>query len=159
MISKGEKIDTGITLKVCQQGTIRETAFSDLLTRKTIVSVYMKNNTGSCDKQNKSLAAHSAEFDELGFNVLAISKDTCRSHKNYSDKLDIGYTLVSDPDYVFASATDSIVKKKMYGKTFDAPSRSAFVINTDGTVLEVIEKIDAENHSEELLDLIKSSSL
>lgn len=159
MISKGTKIDTGFTLKICNEGNGQESPFGELLTRKTVVSVYMKNNTGSCDKQNKSLAAHWEEFDKLGYNIVAISKDTCRSHKNYAEKLGIGYILASDPDYAFAEATDSIVEKKMYGKTFNAPSRSAFIIDTDGTVLEVIEKIDAANHANELLDLIRSTSL
>ncbi|MEX0772115.1 MAG: redoxin domain-containing protein [Balneolales bacterium] len=159
MISIGKKINTDFTLKVCKGESGQDITFSDLLTRKTVVSVYMKNNTSSCDKQNKSLAGHAADFDSLGFNVLAISKDTCRSHKNYADKLGISYTLASDPEYNFAAATDSIVEKKMYGKTFNAPSRSAFIIDTDGTVLNIIKKVNAENHAEELLGLIKSTSL
>jgi len=83
-----------------------------------------------------------------------VSKDTCGSHKNYAEKLDINYTLASDPDFKFADATDSIVEKKMYGKTFDAPSRSAFILDKDGTVLGIIEKINTKAHAEELFELI-----
>lgn len=156
MISKGEKIDTDFTLNVVENGEEKEVQFSDLLTRPTIVSVYMRNNTSGCDKQNRSLAEHADEFDKKGFNLVALSKDTCGSHKNYAEKLDINYTLASDPDFKFANATDSIVEKKMYGKTFDAPSRSAFIIDTDGTVLGVIEKINTKAHAEELFELIES---
>lgn len=158
MISIGKKINTDFTLQVCKNGSNKEFTFGDLLTSKTVVSVYMKNNTGSCDKQNKSLAAHAADFDSLGCNIIAISKDTCRSHKNYAEKLGINYTLVSDPEYKFAKATDSVVEKKMYGKTFNAPSRSAYYLDADGTVLGIIRKINSANHAEELLDLIKSTS-
>lgn len=154
MISKGEKIDLDFTLRVVQNGEEKELKFSDLLDRPTIVSVYMRNNTSGCDKQNRSLAEHAGEFDKKGYNLVALSKDTCGSHKNYAEKLDINYTLASDPDYKFAKKTDSIVEKKMYGKTFEAPSRSAFVIDTDGTVLGIIEKIDTKAHSEELFELI-----
>jgi thioredoxin-dependent peroxiredoxin len=156
MISKGEKIDTDFTLNVVENGEEKEVQFSDLLTRPTIVSVYMRNNTSGCDKQNRSLAEHADEFDKKGFNLVALSKDTCGSHKNYAEKLDINYTLASDPDFKFANATDSIVEKKMYGKTFDAPSRSAFIIDTDGTVLGVIEKINTKAHAEELFELIET---
>lgn len=156
MISKGEKIDTNFTLNVVENGEEKEVQFSNLLTRPTIVSVYMRNNTSGCDKQNRSLAEHADEFDKKGFNLVALSKDTCGSHKNYAEKLDINYTLASDPDFKFANATDSIVEKKMYGKTFDAPSRSAFIIDTDGTVLGVIEKINTKAHAEELFELIES---
>lgn len=156
MISKGEKIDTDFTLNVVENGEEKEVQFSDLLTRPTIVSVYMRNNTSGCDKQNRSLAEHADEFDKKGFNLVALSKDTCGSHKNYAEKIDINYTLASDPDFKFANATDSVVEKKMYGKTFDAPSRSAFIIDTDGTVLGVIEKINTKAHAEELFELIES---
>ncbi|MCC5942766.1 MAG: redoxin domain-containing protein [Balneolaceae bacterium] len=155
MIEKGNKIDTNITLSVVEDGDEKEIAFSNLLDRPAIVSVYMRNNTSGCDRQNKSLAEHASWFDGKGYNLIALSKDTCGSHKNYAEKLNINYTLASDPDFKFAKATDSIVEKKMYGKTFDAPSRSAFVIDTDGTVLGVIQKIDTKAHAEELKELVE----
>lgn len=156
MVAVGDKIDTDFSLKVVQNGEEKEISFSELLTRPTIVSVYMRNNTGGCDKQNRSLSEHTEWFDEKGYNIVALSKDTCGSHKNYAEKLDISYTLASDPDYKFAAATDSVVEKKMYGKTFDAPTRSAYVIDTDGTVLGIIEKVNTKAHAEELKELVES---
>jgi len=156
MVETGDKIDTSFTLKVVQNGEEKEVQFSELLTRPTIVSVYMRNNTGGCDKQNRSLSEHSSWFDDKGYNLVALSKDTCGSHKNYAEKLDINYTLASDPDYKFASVTDSIVEKNMYGKKFDAPTRSAYVIDTDGTILGIIEKINTKAHADELKELVES---
>lgn len=156
MIEKGKKIDTNFSLKIVQNGEEKEVAFSELLDRPAVVSVYMKNNTGGCDKQNHSLAEHAEWFDEKGYNLVAISKDSCGSHKRYAEKLNISYTLASDPDYAFSKATDSIVEKKMYGKSFEAPSRSAFVIGTDGTVLGIIEKVDTKAHADELKELIET---
>jgi peroxiredoxin Q/BCP len=154
MIAKGEKINTSFTLDVVMNGEQSSKTFAQLLTRPTVVSVYMKNNTGSCDKQNQSLAEHADAFDARGYNLVAISKDSCGSHKKYADKLNINYILASDPEYAFSKATDSIVEKSMYGKTYEGPSRSAFIIQTDGTVLSVIEKIDPKNHAAELLEII-----
>ena len=158
MIETGKKINTDFTLNVVSDGEEKEITFSDLLVRPAIVSVYMRNNTSGCDRQNKSLAEHAAWFDEKGYNLIALSKDTCGSHKNYAEKLGINYTLASDPDFAFAKATDSVVEKKMYGKTFDAPSRSAFVIDTDGTVLGIIGKVDTKDHAGELKKLIEGLS-
>jgi peroxiredoxin Q/BCP len=154
MIETGKKIDTNFKLKVVQDGEEREVSFSELLDRKTIVSVYMKNNTSSCDRQTLSLAENADWFDKKGFNVIAMSKDGCRSHKNYAKKQGINYTLASD--YLFAEATDSIVDKQMFGKSFTAPSRSAFVIDSDGTILASVEKVDTKAHAEELKALIES---
>lgn len=156
MIETGKKIDTNFTLDIIEGGQQKEVSFSELLDRPAIISVYMRNNTSGCDKQNRSLAEHADWFDNKGYNLIAISKDSCGSHKNYAEKLGINYTLASDPDYLFSKATDSIVEKKMYGNTFDAPSRSAFVIDKDGTVLGIIGKINTKAHAEELIELIES---
>lgn len=156
MKQAGEKINTDFSLDIVHNGEEKTMTFSDILTRKTIVSVYMKNNTGGCDNQNKSLAEFAGKFDEKGYNLLAISKDSCNSHKKYAEKLGINYILASDPENLFSQATDSIVEKKMYGKTYEGPARAAFVLDTDGTILSVIEKVDTKNHAQELLSVIES---
>lgn len=154
MIETGKKIDTDFELDIVRNGEEETVAFSELLDRPTIVSVYMRNNTSGCDKQNRSLAEHADWFDEQGYNLIAISKDSCGSHKNYAEKLGINYVLASDPEYRFAEATDSVVEKKMYGNTYEAPTRSAYIIDTDGTVLGIIEKVNTKDHAQELKELI-----
>ena len=156
MISVGEQINTNFTVKAVHESQEQEVLFSELLTNPTIVSVYMKNNTGSCDKQTASLAEHASWFADQGYDLMALSKDTCGSHKKYADKQGISFTLLSDPDHAFAKATQSMVEKKMYGKVYEAPSRSAFVIDTDGTILAVIEKVNTKAHAEELKDLVEN---
>jgi peroxiredoxin Q/BCP len=156
MIDRGTQINTDFTLDIVKDGEEKTVEFKDLLDRPTIVSVYMRNNTSGCDKQNKSLAEHADWFDEQGYNLIAISKDSCGSHKNYAEKLDINYALASDPDYKFAEATDSIVEKNMFGNKFEAPTRSAYVIDTDGTVKAIIEKVNTKDHASELKEVIKN---
>lgn len=156
MITVGQKLKTNFKLKIVRDGAQSEVVFKDLLTKPTIVSVYMKNNTGSCDKQNDSLAEHAAEFAKLGYNLVAVSRDTCGSHLKYADKKKIAYTLASDPDDLFAKATDSVVEKSMYGKTFQGPARAAYVIGKDGTVLAVVEKVDTKDHAAQLKAVLAS---
>lgn len=156
MIAPGQKLDTRFRLKVVQAGTVRELAFSDLLTRRTVVSVYMKNNTPSCDRQNDSLVRLAQELDALGYNLVALSRDTCGSHQRYATARGINYILVSDPKDLFAQATDSIVQKSMYGRTFAGPARAAYVLDVDGTVLGVIPKIEAATHDVQVRVLLKS---
>lgn len=154
MIETGQKIDTDFTLEVVKNGETKNISFNELLSRPAVVSVYMKNNTPGCDRQNESLADESDWFDKKGYNLVAISKDSCGSHKKYAEKKGINYTLASDPDYKFAEATDSIVEKNMFGNKYKGPSRSAYVIDTDGTVLAVIPKVDTKHHAKELKNII-----
>ena len=151
MIEIGNKIATNFLINTMKDGQENEQLFSTLLDRPTIVSVYMKNNTGSCDKQTASLAKYASWFVERGYQLMALSKDTCGSHRRYADKQGISFSLLSDPEHAFAKATHS-----MYGKVYEAPSRSAFVIDTDGTILAVIEKVNTKAHAEELKELVES---
>lgn len=154
MVEIGQKIDTSFSLSVLENGEEKNLVFSELLTKPTIVSVYMKNNTPGCDKQNDSLAANAEAIKAKGFNLVAISKDGCASHKKYAEKKGINYILASDPDLAFSAATNSIVEKKMYGKVYEGPARAAFVLGTDGSVLAVIPKVNTKAHADELLKLL-----
>lgn len=156
MIAVGDKLNSDFKIKVVRDGVIEEITFADLLTRRTIVSVFMRNNTSSCDKQTASLAKHAKKFDKLGYNVVAVSRDTGPSQKKYAEKIGINYTLVSDPEFKVTKAADAIVDKTMYGQKYRAPARAAYVLETDGTVLAIIERIDAANHAEELFELLKT---
>lgn len=156
MIKTGTKIPTDFTLDIVRDGEKQTVVFSELLDRPAIISVYMRNNTSGCDKQNESLAKEADWFDKKGYNLIAISKDTYGSHKRYAQKMGINYVLASDPEYIFAKATDSIVQKSMFGNTYKAPSRSAYLIDTDGTVLAIIEKVNTKNHADELKKLIEN---
>ncbi|EDY83361.1 antioxidant, AhpC/TSA family [Verrucomicrobiia bacterium DG1235] len=129
---------------------------SELVTRPTIVSVYMRNNTSSCDKQTQQLQLASAKLDALGVGLIGLSKDTPGSHQKYACKLELDFPLVSDPDHAFAKAVKSLVEKKMYGKMFMGPTRSAYLIDPQGSVLGVIEKVDSANHAAQLLELAKA---
>ncbi len=154
MIEEGQKIDADFTLDIVKNGEEKKVLFKNLLDRPAVVSVYMRNNTPGCDRQNERLAEEAEWFDENGYNLIAISKDSCSSHKKYAQKKGINYILASDPNYKFAKVVDSIVEKNMFGRKFEGPSRSAYIFDTEGTVLAVIPKIDTKNHAEELKEVI-----
>ncbi|MCD8483306.1 MAG: redoxin domain-containing protein [Verrucomicrobia bacterium] len=151
MKSVGSKIDTTLELDVVLNGSTQRKKLAELLTLPTVISIYMRNNTSSCDKQNSSLVEHSQAIAAKGWQVLAVSRDTCNSHGKYATKMGIGYILASDPNDVLAKELDAIVEKSMYGKKYMGPARAAFFISKDGTIRDVIEKIDSKQHGEEVL--------
>lgn len=136
-----------------RSGRTEEVTLADLLTRRTIVSVHMKNRTPSCDRQNDGLRAEAARLQRAGYNIVALSRDTCGSHARYAAAKGLDYPLVSDPTDQFARATDSLVTKSMYGRTFVGPSRSVYVLEPDGTVLAVLEKVEPANFGAQLVSL------
>jgi len=156
VISPGARLSLDFRVKIVRGSAIEEVRFGDLLTRRTLVSVFMKNKTPSCDRQTASLAAHADELERAGYNLVAISRDTAGSHLRRTAVLGSGVTWVSDPDDQFARATDSLVEKSMYGRTFIGPQRAAYVLDREGTVMAVAEKVDTADHAAQLRALIKT---
>lgn len=156
MISAGAILRTDFNVKVVTGGVVKEMAFKELLTTRTLVSVYMRNNTGSCDRQVDSLISHASEWSRAGYQLIALSRDSAGSHLKYAAKKNISFPLISDPDDRFARAADAIVEKSMYGRKFLGPARSAFVLAADGTVLAVLEKVEPARHAEQLHALVAS---
>lgn len=155
MIQPGERPDLNIPVNAFVEGVARPTTLKALIGgAPALVSVYMRNNTGACDRQNASLAAHAAEFARRGWRVVAVSRDTCASHAKYAAKLGISYTLVSDPEDTISKALDAIVEKSMYGKKYLGPARAAYLFDEAGEVLAVIPKVDPSGHAAQALAVI-----
>ena len=154
MIQVGEQISVKLRLNVVEAGERRERTLAELLTRPTVVSIYRRNNTPSCDRQTDALVAVAGELDGQGYNLVAVSRDTCGSHTKYAAKRGVAYALVSDPDDLFAKAADAVVEKMLYGRKYHGAARAAFVLATDGTVLAVIEKVDTRDHAVQLREVL-----
>jgi len=154
MIAPGEKLAVDFTLKIVRDGVAREMTWAEVLTRRTVVSVYMKNNTPSCDRQNEALAEVAGEFARAGLNLVGLSRDTAGAQVRYAAKHKTAYALASDPDDLFSKAAGAMVEKSMYGRTYVGPARAAYVLDPDGTVLAVAPKVDTAEHAAQLRALI-----
>ncbi|MBC2606968.1 peroxiredoxin [Pelagicoccus albus] len=150
-----EKLDLSFPVKAVVDGEKWEGPFAELIKRPTVVSVYMRNNTSSCDKQTVQMQTVAEELDKKGIGLIGLSKDTVGSHLKYAAKHGLSFPLVSDPDHLFAQATDSLVEKKMYGKTFLGPTRSAYLLRDDLSLAAAVEKVTSAAHGDELLSLVK----
>ena len=156
MIAVGEKPDFNFDITALVAGEEQTQPFASLLSKPTIITVYMRNNTSACDKQNASLAAGEAAITAKGYQIIAVSRDKCTSHAKYAQKLGIAYTLVADPEDRVATALDAVIEKSMYGKKYMGPARAAFLLDASGTVEAIIPKLNPKEHAEELLALIDS---
>jgi len=154
MISLGKKPKLNFQVEALVDGKVQKVAFSDLIDGPTIVSVYMRNNTSACDKQAAELGKNEKVLGKQGFRIVALSRDTCASHLKYAAKHGFKYTLVSDPDDLFAQAVDGIVEKSMYGKKYLGPARAAYLFGADGKLVGLVPKVEAATHGAQLLAAI-----
>lgn len=157
MKTVGERLKLDFEVDYVEDGVRRRETFASLLRRPTVISVYMKNNTGSCDRQNESLVEEASAILARGVDLIALSRDTCGSHLKYAEKKAIPYRLVSDREDRFAHAVDGMIEKKMYGRTFEGPARSAFLLSPEGVILACLPRIDPKRHGAEVLEMISEA--
>lgn len=124
---------------------------SDLLGRKTIVYFYPKDNTPGCTAEACNLRDNYAALTASGYNVVGVSKDSVASHRKFTDKFELPFTLLADTSTQMLQDFGAWGEKKMCGKTCVGTLRKTFIFNEEGILERIIEKVDTKNHTEQIL--------
>ena len=120
--------------------------------RRAILYFYPKDNTLGCTLEAKSMRDGKAALAEAGYEIYGISPDSQRSHQNFCAKHELNFTLLSDTEKTMAEAFGVWVEKKMYGRTYMGIQRTTFIIDEEGTIKQIFEKVDTKNHYQQILD-------
>ena len=123
----------------------------DLIGKKTIIYFYPKDNTSGCTAEACNLRDNHEALKAKGYNVVGVSKDSAKSHKNFKEKYSLPFTLLSDTSTEMLQAFGAWGEKKMYGKTVMGTIRKTFIFDEDRTLIEIIEKVDTGNHAAQIL--------
>lgn len=129
---------------------------SDYRGQKLVLFFYPKDNTPSCLKEAQSLKEGYELLKAKGFEVVGVSPDSEKSHKNYVTKRELPFRLISDPDHQLTEAFGAWGEKKMYGKTYMGLLRTTFLIDEEGKVSHVIPKVITKDHANQILELLES---
>jgi peroxiredoxin Q/BCP len=125
----------------------------DFIGKWLVVYVYPKDDTPGCTIQGKSFTATKQEFDDANIAVVGVSEDDVDSHKNFCNKFSFTIDLLADPNHELLQAAgvgQSDYKGTMYW------NRTSFVIDSQGVLRKVYEKVNPEGHERVLLDDIKA---
>lgn len=120
--------------------------------KRTILYFYPKDNTSGCTLEAKSMRDGKAALAEAGYEIYGISPDSQRSHQNFCAKHELNFTLLSDTEKTMAEAFGVWVEKKMYGRTYMGIQRTTFIVDEQGTIEHIFEKVDIKNHYQQILD-------
>lgn len=120
--------------------------------RRAILYFYPKDNTSGCTLEAKSMRDGKAALAAAGYEIYGISSDSQRSHQNFCAKHELNFTLLSDTEKTMAEAFGVWVEKKMYGRTYMGIQRTTFIIDEEGTIEQIFEKVDTKNHYQQILD-------
>lgn len=153
MLQVNEQIPTDIAL-LDQSG--QSHTLEDYLGKYLVIYFYPKDSTPGCTAEACSLRDYNSKIEKLGAKIIGVSRDSVSSHKKFADNEKLNFTLLSDPDSELQQAFGTWVEKKMFGKSYMGTSRSTFIVDPQGKVLRVWEKVKPENHGEEVFNELKN---
>jgi thioredoxin-dependent peroxiredoxin len=119
---------------------------------KLVLYFYPKDDTPGCTKEACSFRDAFAEFRKRGIKVFGISPDNETSHKKFTDKFQLPFTLLADTDHAIADAYGTYGQKKFMGRTYMGVNRTTFLIDEKGKIKKIFEKVKPEDHAREVLD-------
>lgn len=130
-------------------------SLSDYAGKKVILYFYPKDNTPGCTSQACGFSELYPQFEEKGAVVLGISKDSVASHKKFQEKYGLSFTLLADTELSAIKAYDVWQEKKMCGKVSMGVMRTTYLIDEDGMIVKVFDKVKAKENPAQMLGEIE----
>ena len=127
---------------------------SDFQGKKVVLYFYSKDNTPGCTRQACAFAASYEQFKTRNVIVIGISKDSVASHLKFSQKHDLPFILLSDPELQAIQAYGVWQEKKLYGKVSMGVVRTTYIINEQGIIEKVMPKVKPDTNAAEILTLL-----
>ncbi|MEY8601732.1 thioredoxin-dependent thiol peroxidase [Staphylococcus shinii] len=122
--------------------------------KKAVLYFYPRDNTPTCTTEACDFRDNLEMFDELNVSVYGISGDSKKKHQNFSNKLDLNFDLLVDEDYKLSEEVGVYQLKKSFGKESMGIVRTTFVLDENGTIIDVIEKVKVKTQIEEIKDIL-----
>lgn len=122
--------------------------------KNVILYFYPKDDTPGCTLEACSFRDNYQSLVGQGFEVIGVSTDDEKSHKKFEKKFNLPFTLIADNDKKIVEEYGVWIEKSMYGKTYMGTARTTFIINGQGVIQNIITKVDNQNATQQVLDLL-----
>ncbi len=129
-------------------------SLSDFQNKKIVLYFYPKDNTPGCTKQACSFRDNYEEFKSKGIVVIGISKDGIKSHERFAQKNELPFILLSDPELDAIKSYDVWKEKKLYGKLGFGVVRTTYIIDENGIIEKVYDKVKTDKNVGEILEYL-----
>ena len=125
--------------------------------KKVVLYFYPKDNTSGCTAEACSLRDNYSELRKQGYEVIGVSIDSEKSHRNFIDKHQLPFTLIADTEKTLVSEMGVWGEKSMYGRKYMGTFRTTFIIDENGIIEKVFlpKEIKTKTHAEQILSIEK----
>jgi peroxiredoxin Q/BCP len=129
----------------------KEVTLSGLKGRKFILYFYPKDMTPGCTAESCNLRDNYTSLRKAGYEVFGISSDNEKSHQKFIAKEKLPFRLLADTDKSVHAKFGTWVEKSMYGRKYMGTARTTFVIDANGVIENIIEKVNTRDHTAQIL--------
>lgn len=146
-LKQGEAVPN-FTAKDEQGNTI---SLSDFKGKKLVVFFYPKASTPGCTLEACNLRDNYKELQEQGYELLGVSADSAKKQSNFKNKYEFPFPLLADEEKTVIDAFGVWGPKKFMGREYDGIHRKTFIIDENGVVERVIDKVKTKDHAAQIL--------
>jgi thioredoxin-dependent peroxiredoxin len=139
-----------------QDGVAR--SLKDYAGKWVILYFYPKDDTPGCTKEACSFRDGFAKFRRAGIEVIGVSVDSVKKHAKFVEKYSLPFTLLADEDKKIVEAYGVWGMKKFMGREYMGTNRVSYLINPEGKIAKVYDKVKPDEHSDEVLADVKQLS-
>lgn len=118
---------------------------------KAVLYFYPKDNTPGCTTEAQDFRNSHGDFQAAGCAIVGISRDSLKSHTNFTDKQALPFALISDPDEALCTLFGVMKMKNMYGKQVRGIERSTFLVDANGVLVREWRGLRVPGHVDEVL--------
>lgn len=129
----------------------RELTLDSLKGKKVVLYFYPKDDTSGCTLEAKNFQALKSEFEAAGAEIIGVSPDAMKSHDKFRSKYGLDFALASDEGKSMLEAYGVWAQKSMYGRKYMGVERTTMLIDRNGKIARVWEKVKVPGHAEEVL--------
>jgi len=124
---------------------------NDYKGKKLVLYFYPKDDTPGCTAEACDLRDNYKKLMAQGYEILGVSPDTTKKHVKFIEKYDLPFHLLADVDKKTAEAYGVWVEKSMYGRKYMGIARTTFIIDEQGNIADIIDKVKTKEHSAQIL--------
>ncbi len=125
---------------------------ADYKGKKLVVFFYPRANTPGCTAEACDLRDHYKDLQEQGYHLLGVSEDSQKKQSSFRDKYKFPFPLLADEDHSAINAFGVWGPKKFMGKEYNGIHRTTFIVDEEGRVSKVIDKVNTKDHASQILD-------
>jgi len=126
----------------------------DFKGKKLILYFYPKDNTPGCTAESCNLSENYDFWLGKGYEIVGVSPDNEKSHQKFIEKFGLKFNLIADTKTEILEAYGTWGEKSMYGKKYMGVLRTTFIINEKGIIEAVFEKVETNNHTEQIIKIL-----